>query len=142
MVLRRLELIITYDNMPLVGVLVDWMRGLQTSRNSRSENQIHPCIILCCDRQACVGKSVRVPEQRSDVFERFVEGHIVVQSPLPCRSGAIQEELVSLVCGLCRDHRWEWNNSCIIKEGNICGSVGAGIIDGWIWDIDFLASVV
>ena len=66
------------------------------------------------------------------VFERERERSIVVQSPLPRRSGAVEKKLVCLVDCLGRFDGWERHNGFVVEEPDVRSSVGASVVDGWI----------
>ena len=112
--------------------------SLEASGICDQENQVHPRSILRSNRQICICELVRVPEQGNDILERLIERYVVVQRPLPCVPGAVDEQFVSLVCDWCKVDWWEWHNSCVVEEGDVCSGPDAGIANEWFRDVDFL----
>lgn len=121
--------------MCLVGMLVNRMRGLQSTSDSDNKDEVHPSVILRRDCQASVLQPIWVVQQWVDIFISRIEDVVLIQRPLPNGTSTIQEKLDCLIDSPSRVDGWKWNNSMVIEVSDASSGIGPRVVDRSIRDI-------
>jgi hypothetical protein len=120
----------TYDQVTLIAMLVNRMRGLQRFYNN---DDIHPWAIRRCDCQIRVRRRGGSPEQRVFELEGLTIRVIAVQRPGP---GVCDPTDWKYVGGVWMLSRWvglERYNGIVVIVYYICCGICPCIIDIWNW---------